>query len=32
VPPTNFTGTFTMNYRLSNGLGTSDATITITVN
>jgi uncharacterized protein YjdB len=32
APPTNFTGTFTMRYRVSNGLGTSDATIAITVN
>lgn len=31
-PPTGFTGTFTMQYRVSNGLGTSDATISITVN
>jgi uncharacterized protein YjdB len=31
TPPTGFTGAFAFQYRLSNGSGTSDATITITV-
>jgi hypothetical protein len=31
TPPTGFTGAFAFQYRLSNGSGTSDAKITITV-
>jgi large repetitive protein len=31
TPPTGYTGMFTFQYRISNGIGTSDATITITV-
>ena len=31
TPPTGYTGTFTILYRISNGIGTSDATISITV-
>jgi hypothetical protein len=31
TPPSGFTGDFTVLYRLANGVGTSDATITITV-
>ena len=31
TPPTGFTGTFTFRYRLSNGVASSDATVTITV-
>jgi uncharacterized protein YjdB len=31
TPPTGYTGTFTVQYRISNGVGTSDATISITV-
>jgi Bacterial Ig-like domain (group 2)/Bacterial Ig domain len=31
TPPTGYTGTFTVLYRISNGVGTSDATISITV-
>jgi hypothetical protein len=32
TPPTGFTGAFSFLYRIGNGIGTSDATITITVN
>jgi hypothetical protein len=32
TPPTGFTGPFSFLYRIANGVGTSDATITITVN
>lgn len=32
TPPTGFTGAFSFLYRIGNGVGTSDATITVTVN